>query len=129
MKWRGKTIVDINRDFLDAAGAHHEAKAVIESPTAPSTSPLVKPLDSVAKKITKSATAKAVEGAWLENMKDLAVCSQRGLGERFDGSIGSSTVLFPYGGKYQTLRKHCLNTLNCLVIRRSSLKLKIKSGY
>lgn len=102
MKWRGKTIVDINRDFLDAAGAHHEAKAVIESPTAPSTSPLVKPLDSVAKKISKSATAKAVEGAWLENMKDLAVCSQRGLGERFDGSIGSSTVLFPYGGKYQS---------------------------
>ena len=102
MKWRGNTIVDINRDFLDAAGAHHEAKAVIESPTAPSTSPLVKPLDSVAKKITKTATAKAVEAAWLENMKDLAVCSQRGLGERFDGSIGSSTVLFPYGGKYQS---------------------------
>lgn len=101
MKWRGNTIVDINRDFLDAAGAHHEAKAVIESPTAPSTSPLVKPLDSVAKKLTKTATAKAVQSAWLDNMKDLAVCSQRGLGERFDGSIGSSSVLFPYGGKYQ----------------------------
>ena len=101
MKWRGNTIVDINRDFLDAAGAHHEAKAVIESPTAPSSSPLVKPLDSVAKKVTKSASAKAVEAAWLDNIKDLACCSQRGLGERFDGSIGSSSVLFPYGGKYQ----------------------------
>ncbi|MBR0155546.1 MAG: phosphoribosylformylglycinamidine synthase [Treponema sp.] len=101
MKWRGNTIVDIKRDFLDAAGAHHEAKAVIESPAVPSSSPLVKPLDKVAKKITKSATAKAIQSAWLENISDLACCSQRGLGERFDGSIGSSSVLFPYGGKYQ----------------------------
>ena len=101
MKWRGKTIVNIDREFLDAAGAHHEAKAVIESPSSPATSPLVKPLDSVAKKITKTASAKAISAAWLENIKDLACCSQRGLGERFDGSIGSSTVLFPYGGKYQ----------------------------
>ena len=52
-------------------------------------------------KITKTASAKAISAAWLENIKDLACCSQRGLGERFDGSIGSSTVLFPYGGKYQ----------------------------
>ncbi len=103
MKWRGKTIVDIDRTFLDAAGAHHEAKAVIVSPAAPKDSPLVKPLDSVAKKLgaTASITAKAAEKAWMENIADLACCSQRGLGERFDGSIGSSTVLFPYGGKYQ----------------------------
>ncbi|MCQ2610345.1 MAG: phosphoribosylformylglycinamidine synthase [Treponema sp.] len=101
MKWRGNTIVDIDREFLDAAGAHHEAKAVIESPAAPKDSPLVKPLESVAKKVTKTSTAKAVEAAWITNISDLACCSQRGLGERFDGSIGSSTVLFPYGGKYQ----------------------------
>lgn len=101
MKWRGNTIVDIARDFLDAAGAHHEAKAVIESPSAPSFSPLVKPLDSIAKKITSKTNGKMLEKIWLENLKDLACCSQRGLGERFDGSIGSSSVLFPYGGKYQ----------------------------
>ena len=68
MKWRGKTIVNIDREFLDAAGAHHEAKAVIESPSSPATSPLVKPLDSVAKKITKTASAKAISAAWLEKI-------------------------------------------------------------
>lgn len=116
MKWQGKTIVDIDRNFLDAAGAHHEAKALIKNPSAPKMSPLVKPLDSVAKKLNASKSSrtssaatkrggttsvKSVEKAWLENMASLECCSQRGLCERFDGSIGSSTVLFPFGGKYQ----------------------------
>ena len=106
MKWRGKTIVDIGRDFLDAAGAHHEAVAVIESPEAPEKSPLRNPLDSVKEKLSQQVKCEKcvernVKNAWLANMNDLACCSQRGLGERFDGSIGSSSVLFPYGGKYQ----------------------------
>lgn len=101
MKWRGDVIVDIAREFLDAAGAHHEAKALIKSPAAQSDSPLLKPLDSVAKKLKEGSSAKAVQAAWLANIGDLACCSQRGLGERFDGSIGSASVLFPYGGKYQ----------------------------
>ena len=102
MTWRGSVIVNIAREFLDAAGARHEAKALIESPAAPASSPLLKPLDSTAKKLGTGATAKAVHDAWLQNMADLACCSQRGLGERFDGSIGSSSVLFPYGGRYQS---------------------------
>ena len=102
MTWRGSVIVNIAREFLDAAGARHEAKALIESPTAPASSPLLKPLDSTAKKLGTGATAKAVHDAWLQNMADLACCSQRGLGERFDGSIGSSSVLFPYGGRWQS---------------------------
>ncbi len=101
MTWRGKEIVNIAREFLDAAGAKHEAKALIESPAAPASSPLLKPLPSTAKKLGTGATAKALQGAWIQNMADLACCSQRGLGERFDGSIGSSSVLFPYGGRYQ----------------------------
>ena len=106
MKWRGKTIVDIGREFLDAAGAHHEATAVIEQPAEPSKSPLLNPLDSVAEELNKGVKCEGcvknhVTQAWLKNMNDLACCSQRGLGERFDGSIGASTVLFPYGGKYQ----------------------------
>ena len=106
MKWRGKTIVDIGREFLDAAGAHHEANAVIESPAAPEKSPLLNPLASVAAELDKEVKCENcvknhLTDAWKANMNDLACCSQRGLGERFDGSIGSSTVLFPYGGKYQ----------------------------
>ena len=102
MTWRGDVIVNIAREFLDAAGARHEAKALIESPAAPASSPLLKPLASTAKKLGTGATSKALQSAWLQNMADLACCSQRGLGERFDGSIGASTVLFPYGGRYQS---------------------------
>ena len=106
MKWRGKTIVDIGREFLDAAGAHHEANAVIVQPEAPEKSPLLNPLDSVKEKLAapvkcENCVERNVKQAWLTNMNNLACCSQRGLGERFDGSIGASTVLFPYGGKYQ----------------------------
>ncbi len=102
MKWRGKVIVDIAREFLDAAGAHHEAVALIESPAKQEESPLTNPLESVSKELEAGNTESAIEKAWFANISDLACCSQRGLGERFDGSIGSSTVLFPYGGKYQS---------------------------
>ena len=97
LKWRGKTIVNLARTFLDAAGAHHEAIALIESPAEQNLSPLVNALDSVKENLQNND----LKSAWLKNINDLACCSQRGLSERFDGSIGSSTVLFPYGGKYQ----------------------------
>lgn len=114
MKWRGKTIVDISREFLDTAGAVHHADALIESPAAPDKSPLVTPLESVTaafngtyhtrnpqlQQVVNNAAA-GIEKAWLADMADEAVCSQRGLSERFDGSIGAATVLFPYGGRYQ----------------------------
>ena len=97
LKWRGKTIVNLARTFLDAAGAHHEAVALIESPSEQNLSPLVNALNSVKEDLQNNN----LKSAWLKNINDLACCSQRGLSERFDGSIGSSTVLFPYGGKYQ----------------------------
>jgi phosphoribosylformylglycinamidine synthase len=96
MRWRGNVIVDIARGFLDAAGAPHEADAVIESPAPQESSPLVNPLEGVAEKLPES-----LHDAWIADISDLACCSQRGLGERFDGSIGASTVLFPYGGRFQ----------------------------
>ena len=101
MKWRGKTIVELDRAFLDAAGAVHHADAVIESPASPENSPLVNPLDSVKKILDEDKDSPDLKEAWLKNISDLACCSQRGLGERFDGSIGASSVLMPYGGKYQ----------------------------
>ena len=100
MHWRGKTIVELDRSFLDAAGATHYATASIESPADPMESPLVKPLENVSKALG-DVNNPNLEEAWYANMEDLANCSQRGLQERFDGSIGSSSVLFPFGGKYQ----------------------------
>lgn len=101
MKWKGDVIVNISREFLDSAGARHEAKALIESPALPNESPLVNPLESTKKKLGAGTTLASKKAAWLSNISDLACCSQRGLGERFDGSIGSASVLFPYGGKFQ----------------------------
>ena len=102
MKWRGQTIVDLDRSFIDTAGAPHEAVAEIESPEAAEKSPLVNPLESVGLILSADSGAEDVHKAWIENISDLSCCSQRGLGERFDGSIGASSVLMPYGGKYQS---------------------------
>lgn len=95
--WRGKEIVNISRAFLDTNGAHQETDVVVEMP------------DEKANYLTGIHTpevAKAVEqgdmkGAWLAELSDLNVCSQKGLVEMFDGSIGAGSVYMPYGGKYQ----------------------------
>ena len=132
MKWRGKTIVDIGREFLDAAGAHHEANAIIEQPAAPEKSPLLNPLDSVAAELNKPVKCEGcvknhLTDAWLANMNDLACCSQRGLGERFDGSIGSSTVLFPYGGKYQNTPEAAMSAKIPVVTPRETSTVSMMS--
>lgn len=105
MKWKGSTIVDIDRAFLDTAGAQRTASAKIPSPNR-IFSPLCRPLDSVQLVLNEESRGvckpDVIKKAWLENLKDLACCSQRGLTERFDGSIGSSSVLFPMGGTEQS---------------------------
>ena len=132
MKWRGKTIVDIGREFLDAAGAHHEANAVIEQPAEPAKSPLLNPLDSVAAELNKGVKCEGcvnnhVTAAWKANISDLACCSQRGLGERFDGSIGASTVLFPYGGKYQNTPEAAMSAKIPVVSPRETSTVSLMS--
>ncbi|NLM01146.1 MAG: phosphoribosylformylglycinamidine synthase [Treponema sp.] len=111
MKWRGKTIVDIDREFLDTAGAGRSTRAKITNPVRMS-SPLCQPLPSVKKVLatepaemagkTKGIQPQTLKKAFLENLSDLACSSQRGLTERFDSSIGAATILFPMGGKYQS---------------------------
>lgn len=85
MTWRGKTIVDIERAFLDTNGVIAHMNAV-----------------SGAKKITyKTDKVDDVKARWLESLSSLNGCSQRGLAERFDSTVGANTVLMPFGGKYQ----------------------------
>lgn len=93
MRWQGKTIVDIDRSFLDTAGASRSAHARIGQPSG-----------TWAWLPEKAATALCAdtETAWHAILSDLSCASQRGLIERFDGSIGSSSVLFPLGGAYQS---------------------------
>ncbi len=97
LKWRGKEIVNIKRAFLDTNGAHQETAVYVEMPD--------KEADYL-KKISVPAVEAAlkdndVKKAWLELLSDLNVCSQKGLVEMFDASIGAGSVYMPYGGKYQ----------------------------
>ncbi|MDU3397466.1 MAG: phosphoribosylformylglycinamidine synthase [Clostridiales bacterium] len=88
MRWRGKTIVDISRAFLDTNGAHQEAEVVLEIPDKKGS-------------LFEKKEAGDVKAACLDVLRGLNVCSQKGLVERFDGSIGAGSVLMPYGGRYQ----------------------------
>ena len=88
INWRGNTIVDLSRAFLDTNGAHQEADVTLETPVRAG-SPFEK------KEVAD------VKTEWLKMLGSLNVCSQKGLVERFDASIGAGTVMMPYGGKYQ----------------------------
>ena len=95
--WRGKEVVNLSRAFLDTNGAHQETDVEVEIP---------KKDDNYLEKIACPQVAEAVENgdmkqAWITELKDLNVCSQKGLVERFDGSIGAGSVYMPFGGKYQ----------------------------
>lgn len=95
MSWRGKTIVDICRAFLDTNGAHQEASVVLEVP------------DKAGNVFEKKEIAD-VKNSWLQVLSDLNVCSQKGLVEMFDGSIGAGSVFMPFGGKYQMTETQCM---------------------
>lgn len=89
MTWRGKEIVNIARSFIDTNGAHQESDVTVEMP------------DENADAFHEKADFTDVKKTWLETLSDLNVCSQKGLVEMFDSSIGAGTVVMPYGGKYQ----------------------------
>ena len=82
LNWRGKDIVNISRAFLDTNGAHQETKVVVDIPS--QEDDYLKPV-----KVTD------VRGKWLKTLADLNECSQKGLVERFDGSIGAGSVYMP----------------------------------
>lgn len=89
LNWRGKEIVNLSRAFLDTNGAHQETNVVVEMPAKE---------DNYLEKKTEVTDVKK---AWLSTLADLNVCSQKGLVEMFDSSIGAGTVTMPYGGVYQ----------------------------
>ena len=97
LKWRGKEIVNLQRAFLDTNGAHQETSVVVSIPSEENNC-----LEEIAIDAVKEAVEKEdIKQAWLTMLGDLNVCSQKGLVEIFDSSIGAASVLMPYGGKYQ----------------------------
>ena len=87
--WRGKEIVNISRAFLDTNGAHQETTVEVEIP------------NKEGNLFEERPDVADVKAKWMETLADLNVCSQKGLVEMFDGSIGAGSVFMPYGGKYQ----------------------------
>jgi phosphoribosylformylglycinamidine synthase len=94
MNWRGRFIVDLDRAFLDSHGAERQATVEVVGPSAE---------DDFFKKLPAAAAEKLpdLRAAWAAVLASLNVCSQKGLVERFDSSIGAATVLSPFGGRYQ----------------------------
>ena len=89
MTWRGKEIVNLSRKFIDTNGAHQESDVTVAMP------------DEKNNYFDQKVDFSDVKKTWLDTLKDLNVCSQKGLVEMFDSSIGAGTVVMPYGGKYQ----------------------------
>ena len=97
LTWRGKEIVNLSRAFLDTNGAHQETKVKVDIPSKE---------DNYFERYAIPAVEEAlkqedVKKAWISTLQDLNVCSQKGLVEMFDSSIGAATVTMPYGGRYQ----------------------------
>ena len=89
LSWRGKEIVNISRAFLDTNGAHQETDVTVTMPS------------KAENYMEKVEVKDNFKDTFTDTLKDLNVCSKKGLVEMFDSSIGASTVTMPYGGKYQ----------------------------
>ena len=89
LSWRGKEVVNISREFLDTNGAHQETTVEVEIP------------NKEGNLFEERPDVADVREKWLSTLADLNVCSQKGLVEMFDSSIGAGSVLMPYGGKNQ----------------------------
>ena len=98
LSWRGKDIVNISRAFLDTNGAHQETKVLVDIPEKKGDEVLD---DKSFTECEEKNIEADVKAKWLKTLNDLNVCSQKGLVERFDSSIGAGSVYMPYGGKYQ----------------------------
>lgn len=85
MLWNDEPIVDISRDFLNSNGADKHIDIVVNAP----------------EHFASTLEEKDIKTRWLENVSSLNVCSQKGIGERFDSTVGKGTVLMPFGGKNQ----------------------------
>ena len=87
ISWRGKEVVNLSRRFIDTNGAHQETTVSVAMPNP--TSP------------TGQTNPTNLKSLWLSTLADLNICSQKGLVEMFDSSIGARSILMPFGGLYQ----------------------------
>ncbi|AKL94833.1 phosphoribosylformylglycinamidine synthase PurL [Clostridium aceticum] len=109
MKWQGKEILNLSRVFLDTNGVQGETSVHIEAPKQRTY-------------FNSNKSEVSVKQQWLDTLNDLNVCSQKGLVERFDNTIGSGTVLMPFGGM------HYSTPIQAMVAKIPVLKGETKTG-
>ena len=90
ISWRGKEIVNLSRRFIDTNGAHQETSVKVKMP-----------IQNNQNNLSNLNIQNNLKDLWLKTLADLNVCSQKGLVEMFDSSIGAGSVVMPFGGKYQ----------------------------
>jgi phosphoribosylformylglycinamidine synthase len=96
MYWQNQTIVDLSRDFIDTNGVRQETRIKVNTPQVDSDF-----FSQLAPELSHAISQSDIKTAWIENLKRKEVCSQKGLVERFDSTVGGGTVLIPFGGLHQ----------------------------
>ena len=98
--WRGKDVVNLSRRFIDTNGAHQETEVKVAMPNDKENY-----FESGA---ACGTSGREIKQNWLQTLSNLNVCSQKGLVEMFDSSIGAGSVLMPFGGKTQMTPTQCM---------------------
>jgi phosphoribosylformylglycinamidine synthase len=96
MTWKGNIIVDMSREFLNSSGVRSNTQVRVVNPADPKTY-----FETIAEEVKLNLGNGHLEKAWISNLQRLNVCSQKGLIEKFDNTVGGNTLLMPLGGKYQ----------------------------
>ncbi len=122
MRWQNETIVDLARDFLDSGGVRKHTVVKIDNPCEK---------DNYFKNASAAITDKLpdLKAAWLANLQDLNVCSQRGLIELFDSTVGAGSILMPLGGKYQDTETEGMVARLPLLRNESELSTLVTYGF
>ena len=109
INWRGKEIVNLSRRFIDTNGAHQETTVKVAMPQQ-NEELGIRNEESTAAPINSTLNIQhsSLKDLWLKTLADLNVCSQKGLVEMFDSSIGAGSVVMPFGGKYQLTPTQCM---------------------
>jgi len=120
MRWRGRTIVDISRDFIDTNGITRSGRVAVAEPDTDS---------NYFRTTIVPGKTDGVRSSWLAMLGDLNVCSQQGLVERFDSTIGAASVLLPFGGVYQKTPVQCMTAKLPVLHGETSCGTAMSFGY
>ena len=117
INWRGKSIVSLSRDFLDSNGAARSNVVKVNAP------------DERGFFVAYETCNSDVKNKWIKNLQDLNVCSQVGMGERFDGNIGAASVFMPFGGVTQLTPAECMIAKIPVLDRETTTGTVMAHGY